>query len=78
MSNIKISSKVDEAVWEELKIAAHESHRNISGMVNEAITEYLQRRRVRPVVLSHLETLCGKMKSWVTYWQNEESFPDIG
>ncbi|NOX08142.1 MAG: hypothetical protein GXP22_01400 [Gammaproteobacteria bacterium] len=54
MANIKISSKVDEAVWEELKVAAHESHQNISGMVNEAITEYLQRRRVRPAVLSHL------------------------
>ncbi len=55
MSNIKISSKVDEAVWEELKAAAQESHQNISGMVNEAITEYLQRRRVRPAVLSHLD-----------------------
>jgi len=54
MGNIKISSKVDEAVWEELKAAAHESNQNISGMVNEAITEYLQRRRVRPALLSHL------------------------
>lgn len=55
MANIKISSKVDEAVWEELKIAARDSHQNISGMVNEAITEYLQRRRVRPAVLSYLD-----------------------
>ncbi len=55
MANIKISSKVDEVVWEELKAAAHDSHQNISGMVNEAITEYLQRRRVRPAVLSHLD-----------------------
>jgi len=55
MKNIKISSKVDEAVWEELKQAAHDSHQNISGMVNEALTEYLARRRVRPAVLSHLE-----------------------
>jgi len=55
MANIKISSKVDEMVWEELKAAAHESNQNISGMVNEAITEYLQRRRVRPAVLSHLD-----------------------
>ena len=55
MANIKISSKVDEAVWEALKTAAHESNQNISGMVNEAIAEYLQRRRVRPAVLSHLD-----------------------
>jgi len=55
MASIKISSKVEEAVWEALKTAAHESNQNISGMVNEAIVEYLQRRRVRPAVLSHLD-----------------------
>lgn len=54
MTTIKISSKVEEATWEELKAAASESHRNISGMLTEAIDEYLQRRRVRPVVLDHL------------------------
>lgn len=54
MSNIKISSKVDEVVWNELKAAAKESHQNVSGMLSEAISDYLQRRRVRPVVKSHL------------------------
>ena len=37
------------------KAAAYDSHQNISGMPNEGITEYLQRRRVRPAVLSYLD-----------------------
>ena len=55
MSTIKISSKVEEAVWNELKEAANESHQNVSGMLTEAISEYLIRRRVRPAVITHLD-----------------------
>jgi predicted transcriptional regulator len=55
MAAIKVSSKVDEAVWEDLKELADESHQNISGLLTEAIREYLQRRRVRPSVKRHLE-----------------------
>jgi predicted transcriptional regulator len=55
MQNIKISSKVDEAVWEELKALAKESHQNVSGLLTEAISEYVRRKRVRPVVLNHLD-----------------------
>ena len=55
MSNIKISSKVEEAAWEELKQLASESHQNISGVLTEAIKDYVRKRRVRPVVLQHLE-----------------------
>jgi len=55
MQNIKISSKVDEAVWEELKALARENHQNVSGLLTEAISEYVRRRRVRPVVLNHLD-----------------------
>jgi len=54
MSNIKISSKVEEAVWDELKAAAKESNQNVSGMLTDAISDYLQRRRLRPVVQNHL------------------------
>ena len=54
MVSIKISSKVEETAWNELKEFAHESHQSISGMLTEAISEYL-RRRVRPVVMDHLE-----------------------
>jgi predicted transcriptional regulator len=55
MATIKISSKVDPAVWDELKQLADEHNRSISGVLNEAITEYVQRRRVRPAVLNALE-----------------------
>lgn len=54
MSAIKISSKVDAAVWEELRMLAKESHQSVSGLLTEAISDYLRRRRVRPVVLDHL------------------------
>ena len=55
MSNIKISSKVEEAVWVDLKALAAESHQSISGLLTEAIREYIHRRRVRPEVLRHLQ-----------------------
>lgn len=55
MQSIKISSKVDEAVWNELKALAKERHQNVSGLLTEAISEYVKRKRVRPEVLDHLE-----------------------
>ena len=55
MAAIKISSKVDERSWNELKQLAQESHQNISGLLGEAIREYVRRRRVRPIVVKHLE-----------------------
>ena len=54
MATIKISSKVEAQVWEELRLLAKESHQNVSGLLTEAISDYLQRRRVRPAVLEHL------------------------
>lgn len=54
MSTIKISSKIDEVVWNELKLVARESHQNISGLLTEAVNDYLRRRRVRPVINDHL------------------------
>lgn len=55
MASIKISSKVEEEVWEELRAFADESNQTISGLLTEAIRDYLRRRRVRPEVLDHLE-----------------------
>jgi hypothetical protein len=54
MGTIKISSKVESAVWEDLRALAKESHQNVSGLLTEAISDYVRRRRVRPVVLDHL------------------------
>lgn len=52
---VKVSSKVDERVWNDLKALASESHQSISGVLTEAIREYVRRRRIRPQVLDHLE-----------------------
>ena len=54
MANIKISSKVDDAAWEELRELARESHKSISGVLTEAIEDYVRKHRVRPIVLEHL------------------------
>ena len=55
MATIKISSKVEQAEWEALQALARESHQNISGLLTEAVRDYVRRRRVRPEVLQHLE-----------------------
>lgn len=55
MQSIKISSKVDEAIWNELKALAAETHQNVSGLLTEAISEYVTRKRIRPEVLKHLD-----------------------
>lgn len=55
MGTIKISSKVDESVWEDLRELARESHQSISGLLTEAVAEFIRKHRVRPDVLSHLE-----------------------
>ncbi len=34
---------------------ARESHQSISGLLTEAIRDYVRKRRVRPSVVSHLE-----------------------
>jgi len=55
MARMKISSKVEEADWRALQAMARESHQSLSGLLTDAIREYLRRRRVRPEVLRHLE-----------------------
>jgi hypothetical protein len=52
---IKISSKVEESVWRELRAIAEESHQSIGGLLTEAIRDYVRRRRVRPEVIKHLD-----------------------
>ncbi len=55
MSAIKISSKVEESAWKNLRELAKESNQSISGVLTEAIEDYLRRHRVRPEVMKHLE-----------------------
>ena len=56
MAAMKISSKVERSAWKDLKDLARESHQSISGLLTEAIREYVTRRRVRPAVLRHLDS----------------------
>lgn len=55
MASVKMSSVVDEKVWEEFKALARESHQSISGLLTDALRDYLARKRVRPRVMSELE-----------------------
>ena len=55
MAKIKISSKVEEAEWRTLQALAKESHQSISGLLTEAIRDFNRKRRLRPIVLSHLQ-----------------------
>jgi len=54
MPTIKFSSKIDEETWRELKLLAKESHQNISGLLTEAVSDYVSKRRLRPSVSDHL------------------------
>lgn len=47
----KISTIVDKKVWDEFKAFSHESHQNISGLMNEAMQEFLNKKKVRPTFL---------------------------
>ena len=55
MSVIKISSKVNQDAWDDLRELARETNRSISGVLTEAIKDYVRRHRIRPDVLRHLE-----------------------
>jgi len=55
MAKIKISSKVEQSEWEALQAIASESQQSISGLLSEAVADYVRKRRLRPAVLSHLE-----------------------
>ena len=55
MPDVKISSKVEKRAWDDLRELARESHQSISGVLTEAIRDYVRRRRVRPDVLRHLD-----------------------
>jgi len=55
MATIKISSQVEQSEWSALQNIARESHQSISGLLTEAIGDYVRKRRLRPIVMSHLE-----------------------
>ena len=48
----KFATQIDETVLEHLKKYASETDKNIGTIVTEALADYLQKVRVRPVFLS--------------------------
>ncbi len=55
MAKVKISSQVDEAEWGALQKIARESGQSISGVLTEAIADYVRKHQLRPVVTDHIE-----------------------
>lgn len=55
MGSKKISSKIEEKTWRALQKVSRETHQSISGLLTEAVEEYLKRRTLRPEVLRHLD-----------------------
>lgn len=51
----KISTIVDEKVWEDFKQLAQEGHQNIGGLLTEALQDYLRKKRLRPDVIEAME-----------------------
>lgn len=52
MKYSKFSTQVDAKVLTEIKNYADESGKSISSIVSEALTDYMQRTRIRPAFLS--------------------------
>ena len=48
----KFATQIDEATLEDLRTYAKNSGRSISGVVSEAVGEYLKRANVRPAFRS--------------------------
>jgi len=52
---VKFASQIDEKALKELKKYAEESNRSISGVLSEAVTQYLERVRIRPAFRDAVE-----------------------
>ena len=51
---IKISTTVDEKVWEEFKELSDETHQSITGLLTEALKDFVRKKRVRPVFIEQM------------------------
>lgn len=53
----KFATQIDEKVFKDLKEYTQQTDRNISSVVNEAVTEYLKRVQVRPAFKNAMAAL---------------------
>lgn len=51
----KFATQIDETTLEELRVYARSTGRSISGVVSEAVGEYLKRASVRPAFRSAMD-----------------------
>lgn len=59
----KINSKVEASVWADFRGLADESHQKISRLLTEGIREYVERRRVRPVLRRSPRRTAGRRRT---------------
>lgn len=60
--SLKISTIVDDKAWKDLKHLSKETHQSLTGMLTEAIEEYVRRRKVRPIFLKHMNDSLSEHK----------------
>jgi len=46
---------MDEKVWKALQKVSQETHQSLSGLLSEAVEDYLKRRTMRADVMKHLD-----------------------
>jgi len=60
MTAKKFATQIDEQVLKDLKKYVQESDRSISGVVTEAVADFLQKVRVRPMFRSAMEEVLNE------------------
>lgn len=63
MGAVKFSSKIDKKTLAELKLLAKETKRNISGIITDAVAEYISRARVRPAFKEAVDAVISENRA---------------
>lgn len=58
--SVKFSSKMDGRTLEALRAYARDEGRTVAGVLNEAVEEYLQKKRVRPAFREAAESVLAE------------------
>lgn len=66
MTAKKFATQIDEQVLKDLKKYVQESDRSISGVITEAVADFLQKVRVRPMFRSAMEEVINENEELLT------------
>ncbi len=66
MTSKKFATQIDEQVLKDLKKYVQESDRSISGVITEAVADFLQKVRVRPMFRSAMEEVINENEELLT------------